>query len=94
MRIDLVNSSAGELSSELNTQQVNAQGTAQAGQVSAEDHATLSTDTASVDSLVNIALNSPEVRQETVNGLRLAVTSGQYELDPSKIAESMVDDYA
>ena len=94
MRIDLFNSSAGELSSELSSQQVSAQNAAQSVQAGAEDHATFTSDSTSVDSLVSIALNSPEVRQGTVDSLRQAVNSGQYELNPHKIAASMVDDYA
>jgi negative regulator of flagellin synthesis FlgM len=94
MRIDLSNSSAGELSSELSTQQVSAQNAAQAGKSGTEDRATLTSDSASVQSLVSAALASPEVRQDKVDSLRLSVSSGQYELDPAKIAASMVDDYA
>jgi flagellar biosynthesis anti-sigma factor FlgM len=73
---------------------VSAQNAAQAGQAGAEDHATFSTDTVSVNSLVSTALSSPEIRQDKVDSLRLSVNSGQYELDPAKIASSMVDDYA
>jgi negative regulator of flagellin synthesis FlgM len=94
MRIDSLNSSAGELSSELSSQQVNAQSTTQTGTSSAEDRATLTSDSTSVNSLVSTALNFPEVRQDKVDSLRLAVSSGQYELDPAKIASSMIDDYA
>ena len=94
MRVDLSNSSAGELSSELSTQQVSAQNAAQAGNAATEDHATLTSDSASLNSLVSAALASPEVRQDKVDSLRLSVSSGQYELDPAKIAASMVDDYA
>jgi flagellar biosynthesis anti-sigma factor FlgM len=94
MRIDLSNSSAGELSSELSTQQVSAPNAAQAEKTSAEDHATLTSDSVSVHSLVSAALTSPEIRQDKVDSLRLSVSSGQYELDPAKIAESMVDHYA
>jgi flagellar biosynthesis anti-sigma factor FlgM len=43
---------------------------------------------------VSTALSTPEVRQGTVDSLREAVNNGKYELDPSKIAASMVDDYA
>jgi anti-sigma28 factor (negative regulator of flagellin synthesis) len=39
-------------------------------------------------------MNFPEVRQSTVDSLRLSVTSGQYELDPAKIASSMLDEHA
>ncbi len=94
MRIDLVNSSAGEVSSELSSQQVNAQGAAPASSAGAEDRATFTSDTTSVNSLVSAALKFPEVRQDKVDTLRLSVNSGQYELDPAKIAASMVDDYA
>jgi flagellar biosynthesis anti-sigma factor FlgM len=48
----------------------------------------------SVNSLVSAALTSPEIRQDKVDSLRLSVSSGQYELDPAKIAASMVDQYA
>jgi negative regulator of flagellin synthesis FlgM len=94
MRIDLTNSSAGELSSELSSQQVSAQGATQTGSTGAEDRATFTSDSTSVNSLVSTAMQFPEVRQDTVDSLRQAVNSGQYQLDPSKIAASMVDDYA
>ena len=94
MRIDLTNSSAGELSSELSSQQVSAQSAAQTSSTDAEDRATFTSDSTSVNSLVSTALQFPEVRQDKVDSLRQAVSSGQYQLDPSKIAASMVDDYA
>ncbi|MGA9669762.1 MAG: flagellar biosynthesis anti-sigma factor FlgM [Terracidiphilus sp.] len=94
MRIDSLNSTASELSSELNSQQVGAQKAAQSGQADAGDRTTLSSDSTSVDSLVSKALSFPEVRQSTVDSLRLSVTSGQYELDPAKIASSMLDEHA
>jgi flagellar biosynthesis anti-sigma factor FlgM len=93
MRIDLTNSSAGELSSELSTQ-VGTQSAAQPGNAATEDRATLTSSSSSVQSLVSAALTSPEIRQDKVDSLRLSVSSGQYELDPAKIAASMVDDYA
>lgn len=93
MRVDLSNSSAGELSSELSTQ-VGTQSAAQAGKAATEDRATFTSDSASVHSLVSAALASPEIRQDKVDSLRLSVSSGQYELDPARIAASMVDDYA
>jgi len=94
MRIDLVNSSASELSSELSSQQAGAQGATQTSTSGAEDRATFTSDSTSVHSLVSTALNFPEVMQDKVASLRLAVNSGQYELDPAKIATSMIDDYA
>jgi negative regulator of flagellin synthesis FlgM len=94
MRIDLTNSSASELTSELSSQPVSTPSAASTGKAATEDRATFTSDSVSVNSLVSTALNSPEIRQDKVDTLRLAVTSGQYELDPAKIAASMVDDYA
>ena len=94
MRIDLSNSTAAELASELSSQQVSAQNTAKADQVAGEDHATLTSDSTSVGSLATTALKSPEVRQDKVDNLRLVVDSGQYEINPGKIAASILDEHA
>ena len=94
MRIDTVNSTASQLSSELSSQQAGAQKAGQSSQADAGDRATLTSGSTSVDSLVSTAMNFPEVRQSTVHSLRLSVTSGQYELDPAKIASSMLDEHA
>jgi flagellar biosynthesis anti-sigma factor FlgM len=94
MRIDLFNSTASEIASEKDAKQVGAQNAAASSQASAEDRATLTTDTTSVGSLVSAALNSPEIRQDNVATLRAAVNSGQYELDPAKIAASIIDEQA
>jgi flagellar biosynthesis anti-sigma factor FlgM len=94
MRIDLFNSSASELSSELASQKVNAEKAAKSDPSGTEDRATLTSDSASVSSLASTALSSPEVRQGMVDSLKQAVSSGQYELNPGKIAASMVDDHA
>ena len=90
MRIDLFNTMASQLSSDLNSKQVSAQAGAQSDGVDVEDHATLTSDSTSVGSLVSTALNSPEVRQDKVDSLRQAINSGQYEIDPTSIAASMV----
>jgi flagellar biosynthesis anti-sigma factor FlgM len=94
MRIDLFNSTASEIASEKDAKQVGAQNAAGSGQVGAEDRTTLTSDSASVGSLVSAALNSPEIRQDNVASLRAAVNSGQYELDPGKIASSIIDEQA
>jgi negative regulator of flagellin synthesis FlgM len=44
--------------------------------------------------LVSKALESPEIRQDKVSALRQSISSGQYKLEPEKIAASIVDDYA
>jgi flagellar biosynthesis anti-sigma factor FlgM len=94
MRIDQLNSTASQLSSELSSQQIGAQKAGQSSLSDVEDRATLTSNSTSVDSLVSTAMSSPEVRQDLVDSLRLSVTSGQYELDPAKIASSMLDEHA
>ena len=94
MRIDLNNSAASELASEQALLQKSAANVAKPGVSSAEDRTTLTSDTTSVGSLVSTAMSSPAVRQSTVDSLKQAVNSSQYELDPGKIAASMVDDHA
>jgi flagellar biosynthesis anti-sigma factor FlgM len=94
MRIDLYNSSATELSSDVASQKVNAEKTAKSDPSSTEDRTTLTADSASVGSLASVALSSPEVRQNLVDSLKQSVNSGQYELNPGKIAASMVDENA
>jgi flagellar biosynthesis anti-sigma factor FlgM len=94
MRIDPLNSTASELSSELSSQQVGTQKAGQSSLLDGEDRTTLSSDSTSLGSLVTTAMSSPEVRQDMVDSLRLSVSSGQYELDPAKIASSMLDEQA
>lgn len=98
MRIDLSNAAASQLSSDVSSTKVAAQTAArtaaQTGSVSSEDHATLTSASTSVSSLVTAALNSPPVRQGKVDSLRQAITSGQYRIDPSSIAASMVGESA
>jgi flagellar biosynthesis anti-sigma factor FlgM len=93
MRIDLFNSTASQIASEQSSQQVNAPNTSKSSLSNEEDRATLTSDSTSVGSLVSTALNSPELRQDKINSLRQAIGSGQYDLDPGKIAASMVDDH-
>jgi flagellar biosynthesis anti-sigma factor FlgM len=39
-------------------------------------------------------MNSPEIRQDKVDSLRAAVSSGNYKLDANEIASSMIDEHA
>jgi len=66
----------------------------QASEVEAQegDTATLSTDLASTQALAATALNSPEIRSEKVDALRQVIQSGQYKVEPDKIAEAMIRD--
>jgi negative regulator of flagellin synthesis FlgM len=94
MRIDLSNTAASQISNEQNSQQVSIQKAAKSGQSDVEDRATLTSDSISIGSLVSTALNSPEVRQDKVDSLQQAISSGQYEVDPNKVAASIVDEQA
>jgi flagellar biosynthesis anti-sigma factor FlgM len=53
-----------------------------------EDRATLSGD--SVKVLTEKALAATEIRQDKVEALRQAVQSGDYRIEPFKIAEAMI----
>jgi flagellar biosynthesis anti-sigma factor FlgM len=94
MRIDQLNTPTSQLASELSSQQAGAQKTGQSTQLDSGDHATLTSDSSSVDSLVSAAMSHPEVRQDLVDNLRLSVSSGQYDIDPAQIASSMLDEHA
>jgi flagellar biosynthesis anti-sigma factor FlgM len=92
MRIDLTNSAASQIASEPSAQPAGAQSTS--GALAPEDRATLTSGSASVESLVTQAMSSPEVRADKVASLRQAVSSGSYQLDPAGIAASMIDEHA
>lgn len=94
MRIDLNHAAASQLASELNSQQVNAQQPAASSSAGSEDRTTLSSTDQSVSTLVSTAMSTPEVRQDKVDALKEAVSSGQYKLDPHAIAGSMLDEHA
>jgi flagellar biosynthesis anti-sigma factor FlgM len=94
MRIDAYNPAASDVASDASLPQSGAQSVTQPGGASEQDRATLSSDSASASSLVGIALNSPEVRQDKVDSLTQSIQNGEYDLDPAKIASAMIDDYA
>jgi flagellar biosynthesis anti-sigma factor FlgM len=56
---------------------------------STEDTATLSSGSDSVQSLTNTALQPDPSRATKVEGLRQAVTNGQYKLDAGQIADAL-----
>ena len=59
-----------------------------------EDRTTFHTDNTSVQALTSQAMNSPEIRQDKVDSLRQAVSSGTYRTDAAKTAEAMIDSEA
>lgn len=94
MRVDLTPSAVNQLAGEPATINVNARKTAISGDASSGDRTTLSSSSNSVSSLVGTAMNSPEIREDKVASLKQAIDSGQYKLDPSAIASSMIDEQA
>jgi flagellar biosynthesis anti-sigma factor FlgM len=55
----------------------------------AQDWTSFHSDSSSVLSLTSQALSSVEVRQGTVDALRESVNSGQYQVDPTRIAAAI-----
>lgn len=47
-------------------------------------------DTVTISSLAQRALQTPDIRHDQVGSLQQSVSNGQYELDPSAIAEAML----
>jgi len=54
------------------------------------DQASFSFDQTRVQSLASQALAAPEVRQAKVEPLQQAVASGDYQVDPGKVAEAIL----
>src|ERR1700749_3506275 len=61
----------------------------QSTQGTTQDSTSFHSDSVAVQTLTSQALNSPEVRQDTVDALRQSVNSGQYKLDANKIAAAI-----
>jgi negative regulator of flagellin synthesis FlgM len=58
-----------------------------------EDTTTLSYDRANIGALTSQAMSAADVRQDKVDTLRQAISSGQYEVAPDKIADAMLQGY-
>lgn len=93
MRIDLNSTAASQISSESNATQVSGASISPAGAAGGEDTTSFTSDTASLSSLVGLAMGSPEIRDEKVASLQQQVSSGSYQLDPNAIAGSMIDEH-
>jgi flagellar biosynthesis anti-sigma factor FlgM len=94
MRIDLSQLTAGQLSSENEARKVSDQKIGASDLSGSVDRTTFTSDSSSVGSLVSKAMSSPEIRQDLVSQLKQAVGSGQYKIDPTAIASSMIDEHA
>ena len=93
MTIDPIGSAAAGVSANRNAKQVT---DSNAAYFPASDgvRATLSGDTASVSSLVARAMQTPAVRQQRVEALRLSISNGGYPIDAGEIANSMLREQA
>jgi len=94
MRIDLTQASASQIASEPSPKQVNAENIAATDIADGGDRTTLTSTQQSLSELVSTAMSSPEIRQDRVDSLTQAISNGSYELDPAKIAASMIDEQA
>ena len=94
MRIDLSQLTAGQLTNEHDTRKVSDQKIGASDLSGSLDRTTFTSDSSSVSSLAAKAMNTPEIRENLVANLRQAIGSGQYKLDPSAIASSMIDEHA
>jgi flagellar biosynthesis anti-sigma factor FlgM len=94
MRIDLSQATESLLTSDPNPNQVSKQNSATTELTGGEDRTTLASAQQSIGTLVGTAMSSPDVRQNLVDSLKQSSNSGQYELNPGKIASSMIDEHA
>jgi len=94
MRIDQTTASATQIASEPSSKQVNAENSAASDLAGAGDRTTLTSTQQSLSELVSTAMSSPEIRQDRVDSLKQTISDGNYELDPEKIAASMIDEQA
>jgi flagellar biosynthesis anti-sigma factor FlgM len=89
MKIDLSGPAVTQLQAEQSPKQTST-GLADSGLSETTDRATLNSGGTSVQLLTKQALQSPEVRQDKVDAIRQSISSGQYQVDPAKIADAMI----
>ena len=94
MRVDLSQLTTSQVAAEQNAKKVSEKHLGVSDLAAGEDRTTFTSDSSSVNSLVSKAMTSPEIRQELVGQLKQAIESGQYKLEPSAIASSMIDEHA
>ncbi len=91
MRIDLNSSVPQRVAAEKSAKSPAPAGMADAAK---EPDSAYSQDTVRLTGLASRAMSMPEVRQELVARLRQSVQSGQYSVDPQKVAEAMMEQAA
>ena len=68
--------------------------TEQSAAADLQDQTSFSSDSMSATSLQARAMQTPDIRQDRVAALKDAISKGQYKIEPEKIAESMLNEYA
>ena len=94
MRIDLTQATASQIATEPSPKQVNVDNIAASDVDAGGDRTTLTSAQQSLSDLVSMAMSSPEIRQDRVDSLKQSISNGTYQLDPEKIAASMIDEQA
>ncbi|HZD31396.1 MAG TPA: flagellar biosynthesis anti-sigma factor FlgM [Candidatus Angelobacter sp.] len=89
MIIDRIGSLANEILTDQTTNKTN-RGSGADPTEGAAVHATLSGDTASVQSLIAQAMQTPAVRLSRIDALRTSVSSGTYAIDTGEIASALL----
>lgn len=94
MRVDLGGTTASQITSEQSGQLKKTSG--QATNISSlrEDTTSFSSDSASVSDLTAKAMATPEIRQDKVDALKQQISSGNYKIEPGKIADAILDEMA
>ena len=59
-----------------------------------QDQTSFSSDRTAIASLEARVMQTPEIRQDRVAGLKDAISTGKYALEPDKIAEAMLSESA
>jgi len=90
MKIELNSPAASQLSPNRAAKQDSNSGVAST-EGATEDRTTLHSGSASLQALTTQALNSPEVRQDKVDTFSQSVKSGEYQIDPTKIAAAILE---
>lgn len=91
MKIDTGGVTANPLQPERGTRQPGTTTTV-ATQSTVGDRTTFSSSSATIQNLVTQTLATPDVRQDKVQALRQAVSSGTYQVDTQKLASAMLSD--
>lgn len=94
MRIDLNQTAASQIGNEAIPKRESVADLAASDSGNTGDRTTLTSTQQSLNALVSTAMSSPEIRQDRVDSLKQAIANGTYELDPGKIASSMIDEHA